>query len=70
MMIVRIMPQKLVEILAGEETWARVLRNGNASDVLHAAFHRTEEALDHEYEVCLCMYMPLTCLSGAAKSHS
>jgi hypothetical protein len=26
--------------------------------------------LDHEYEVCLCMYMPLTCFSGAAKSHS
>jgi protein phosphatase len=48
----RIMPQKLVEILAGEETWARVLRNGNASDVLRAAFHRTEEALDHEYEGC------------------
>lgn len=53
LILVRIMPQKMREILAVEETRSRVLSRNDASDVLRDALQKTEEALDYEYEVLL-----------------
>lgn len=51
------MPQQMAELLAVEETRLGVLTKNEASDVLRTAFHNTEEALDHPYEV---FFLPLT----------
>lgn len=50
-LFVRLMPQKVAELLAVEETRAGVLSRNEASDVLRSAFQNTEEALDFPYEV-------------------
>ena len=50
-LFVRLMPQKVAELLAVEETRAGVLSRNEASDVLRSAFQNTEEALDFQYEV-------------------
>lgn len=47
----RLMPQQMAELLAVEKTRIGVLTKNEASDVLRTAFHNTEEALDHPYEV-------------------
>lgn len=48
----RLMPQKMAELLAVEETRLEVLTKNEASDVLRTAFQNTEEALDYPYEGC------------------
>ncbi|KAG0556420.1 hypothetical protein KC19_11G052200 [Ceratodon purpureus] len=48
----RLMPQKMAELLAVEETRMGVLTKNEASDVLRTAFQNTEEALDYPYEGC------------------
>lgn len=48
---VRLMPQKMAELLAIEENRLGVLTNNEASGVLRTAFRNTEEALDFPYEV-------------------
>jgi hypothetical protein len=50
-LFVRLMPQKVAELLAVEETRAGVLSRNEASNVLRSAFQNTEEALDFPYEV-------------------
>lgn len=50
-LFVRLMPQKMAELLAVEETRMGVLTKNEASDVLRTAFQCTEEALDYPYEV-------------------
>lgn len=50
-LFVRLMPQKMAELLAVEETRMGVLTKNEASDVLRTAFQNTEEALDYPYEV-------------------
>ena len=55
-LFVRLMPQKMAELLAVEETRMGVLTKNEASDVLRAAFQNTEEALDFQYEVCFVFF--------------
>ena len=47
----RMMPHNLSSLLQEEDTRATVLREGNAADLLRAAFHRTEAMLPNEDEV-------------------
>ena len=56
-LFVRIMPEKMAELLAMEENRLGVLTNSEASDVLRTAFRNTEEALDFPYEVFVSLWV-------------
>lgn len=55
-MFVRLMPQKISELLAVEEMRMGVLTKNEASDVLRTAFQNTEDSLDFPYEVCCLLW--------------
>lgn len=50
LLVVRILPEKVANILSQHETKEKVLSCSDASDVLRYAFSLTEAAIDHQYE--------------------
>lgn len=58
LLVVRILPEKVANILSQHETKEKVLSCSDASDVLRYAFSLTEAAIDHQYEVlCFSFYL-------------
>jgi hypothetical protein len=50
-LVCRILPQNLANILSHPETKERVISCSDAFDVLRYAFTLTETSIDHQYEV-------------------
>jgi protein phosphatase len=51
LLVSRILPENLANILSHPGTKERVISLSDASDVLRYAFTLTEAAIDHQYEV-------------------